>query len=137
MTFHNQDDSVSSSPASLTVRVEMNSSAFWNRLKSWNKVENACLLLVSNHVWHIHNFDSLIIVCTPPSPISAGGLNLQPNFQKEGSLAGPQLLDGGCWERGGWLFSGGLQFSQKNKLKAEIFNGKKQFISKNNFLCHN
>ena len=40
----------------------------------------------------------------PPPPFSpgGGGLNLQPNFQKGGGgLAGPQLLKGGCWERGG------------------------------------
>ena len=36
-------------------------------------------------------------------PLSAGeGLNLQPNFPKRGGgLAGPQLLEWICWERGG------------------------------------
>ena len=38
----------------------------------------------------------------------------------------PQLLEGGCWERGGDFFpGGGVQFSHKNKLDYEIFNGKK------------
>ena len=54
-----------------------------------------------------------------------GGVeNLQPNFQKEEGLTGLQLLEGGCWERGGDFFQG-VQFSHKNKLKSEIFNDKK------------
>ena len=32
----------------------------------------------------------------------------------EGSLTGPQHLEGGCWERGGDLFHGGCSFSIKN-----------------------
>ena len=33
----------------------------------------------------------------PPPPLSAGGLNLLPNFQKGGrGLTGPQFLEGGC-----------------------------------------
>ena len=42
-------------------------------------------------------------------------------------MTGPQLLEGGCWERGGDFFQGGggVQFSHKNKLDYEIFNGKK------------
>ena len=41
-------------------------------------------------------------------------LNLQPNFQKGGGcLAGPQLLEGGCWGRGADLFQGGCNFHQK------------------------
>ena len=60
------------------------------------------------------------------SPLSAGGGGVEPpNFQKGAGLTGPQLLEGVCWERGGLLFSGGLQFSHKNKLKSEIFNDKK------------
>ena len=35
----------------------------------------------------------------------------------------------------GWPFSGGCSFYIKNKLKSEIFNGKK-FIKKYVFLCH-
>ena len=36
-------------------------------------------------------------------PLSAGGMNLQPNFQKKegGGLTEPILLEGICWERGG------------------------------------
>ena len=65
-----------------------------------------------------------IITCTP---LSAGGVNLQPNFQKgEGGLKGPQLLKGGWWERGGDIFQGkGCNFYIKDKLKSEIFNDKK------------
>ena len=51
-------------------------------------------------------------------PLSAGGWASNQIFKK-GGLTRPQLLEGGCWERGG------LQFSHKNKLKSEIFNDKK------------
>ena len=37
-------------------------------------------------------------MCTP-LPISAGG---------EGDLTGRQLLEGGCWERGGDIFQEGV-----------------------------
>ena len=54
----------------------------------------------------------VIIVGTPPPPRPGGGggggegggrLNLKPNFQNlvGGDMTGPQLLEGGCWERGG------------------------------------
>ena len=56
----------------------------------------------------------------PPPPLSAtgggggGGWTSNQIFKKGGGgLTGPQLLEGGCWERGVWIFSGGLQFSQK------------------------
>ena len=49
--------------------------------------------------------EQLVLSCA--SSLSAGGLSLQPNFQKGGGLKGPQFLEGGCWEREGWLFSGG------------------------------
>ena len=62
---------------------------------------------------------------THPLCRGGGGVeNLQPNFQKEGGLTGPKLLEGGCWEKGGDFFQG-VQFSHKNKLKSEIFNDKK------------
>ena len=66
----------------------------------------------------------------PPAPLSAGELSLQPNFQKGGGLTGPQLLEGGCWERGGDFFQGGCNFHIKNKLKSEIFNDKKSLYAK-------
>ena len=67
------------------------------------------------------------IVCTPPSLLGEGGLNLQPNFQKGGGLTGPQLLKGGCWERGGDFFQGeGVQFSHK-KINVKYFMTKKYF----------
>ena len=66
------------------------------------------------------------IVCTPPFLLGGGGLDRTSTFR------------GGLLGKRGWLFSGGLQFSQK-KL---IFNDKKmcndkKLISKNIFLCHN
>ena len=72
-------------------------------------------------------------MCTPPPFLQGGGgggwgLSLQLNFQKgeASGLTGPQLLEGGCWERGGLLFSGGgCNCHIKNKLKSEIFNDKK------------
>ena len=42
-----------------------------------------------------------------------GGLNLQPNFQKGRGLTGPQILEGGYWERGVDLIQGWLRFSHK------------------------
>ena len=47
-----------------------------------------------------------------------------------GGLTGPQLLDGGCWEREGDFFQGGCNFYIKDKLKSEIFNDKKVFEQK-------
>ena len=46
-----------------------------------------------------------------------------------------QHLEEVCWERRSDFFQGG--FHIKNKLKSEIFNDKKKFISKSIFLCHN
>ena len=34
-------------------------------------------------------------------PLSAGEVNLQPNFQKGGRFTESQPLEGICWERGG------------------------------------
>ena len=73
-----------------------------------------------------------VSVCQPQSKLHsvhplpfcrAGGvLSLQPNFKK-GGLTGPQLLERGCWEKGGDFFQG-VQLSH-SKLKSEIFNDKK------------
>ena len=48
----------------------------------------------------------------PPSTFLLGWLSLRPNFQKRrgGGLRRISIFRGGCLERGGWLFSGGLQF---------------------------
>ena len=50
-------------------------------------------------------FHHWAIVGTPP--FCSGGLSLKPHFQKERDLTGPQLLDGGCWEREEVIFSRG------------------------------
>ena len=78
------------------------------------------------------------IVDTPPFWKGRGG-ELPTNFSKRrGGLTGPQLLEGVAGKEGADFFQeAGLQFSCKNKLKSEIFNDKKKFISKNIFLCHN
>ena len=46
-------------------------------------------------------------------------------FKREGYLTGSPFLVEGCWERGGWPFSGGCIFYIKSKLKSEIFNDEK------------
>ena len=47
-------------------------------------------------------------------------------FSKRGGLTEPQLLKGVAGKAGVTFFrGGGLQFSHKNELKSEIFNGKK------------
>ena len=62
------------------------------------------------------------------------GFQLEPVLAKLtkrwGDLTGPQLLEGGCWERGGDFFQEGCNFHIKNKLKSEIFNDKKSFLAK-------
>ena len=54
------------------------------------------------------------ILCTPP--LCYGGLNLQPNFQKWGGLGRTSTFRWELLGKRAWLFSGGLQFSQKNKI---------------------
>ena len=68
-----------------------------------------------------------VIVCNPLLSAGGGELSLQPNFQKGGGggLTGFQLLEAGCWERGG-----GCNFHIKNKLKSETFNDKKSLYAK-------
>ena len=70
----------------------------------------------------------------PLPPLSAGGgLKLQPNFRKGGGggLTGPQLLEGIAGKERGEFFQGEeLLFSQKKKLKSEIFNDKKVYKQK-------
>ena len=60
-------------------------------------------------------------------PLSAGGLSLQPNFQKGGELDKNSTFKGGiAWKEGSW----GCNFHIKNKLKSEIFNDKKVYKQK-------
>ena len=68
---------------------------------------------------------------TLPAPVSAGG-RVEPTtkFKKRGGLTGPQLLDGGCWERGGDFFQGGGGAIVTYKLKSEIFNDKRSLEAK-------
>ena len=65
-------------------------------------------------------------MCTPLSAGGTGEGGEPPTkfSRKEGDLTRPQLLEGVAGKEGS-LFSGGLQFSHKNKLKLEIFNAKK------------
>ena len=57
-------------------------------------------------------------MCAFPLSAGGGGLNLQPNFKK-----------GSAWQ-GVTFFEEELQFSQKSKIKSEIFNGKKRKTEK-------
>ena len=71
----------------------------------------------------------------PPflSAMGEGGWASDQIFKKwEGGFTGSWFLEGGCWERGGWLFlgEGGCSFYIKNKLKSEIFNKKKSLQTK-------
>ena len=53
-----------------------------------------------------------------------GGVEPPTKFSKKkgGGLTGPQLLEGGCWERGGEFFSGvGVQLSHKLKFEIKVF----------------
>ena len=63
-------------------------------------------------------------------PLFVGGGRVEPptKFSKRGGgLTGPQLLKGGCWERGGDFFQGeGVQFSHK-KINVKYFMTKKYF----------
>ena len=68
-----------------------------------------------------------LIVCTAPSlqgeAEGGGGVEPLTKFSKRGGLAGPQLLEGGCWERGGYFFQGGgLQLSYKKLILCLIMN---------------
>ena len=79
----------------------------------------------------------IFIVCTPtPPPFLLGGGWTSYQIFKKGSLIGPQLLEGGWWERSEWLFSGGCNFYIKDKVKSEIFNDKKS-LKTQIFFCHN
>ena len=62
------------------------------------------------------------IVCTPPPPLSAGGLILSPNFRKEDLTGSIFFFLGGVQ-----LFSGGCSFYIK---KSETFNDKKVYKQK-------
>ena len=84
---------------------------YFDRLLFWK-----CIKFQLKKVWKSYvSWCQRVIVCTSPLPLSAWELSLQPNFQKGGCLTGPQLLEGECWERGGWLFprGEGLQFLPK------------------------
>ena len=65
-------------------------------------------------------------MCTP---LSAGGVEPSTKLSKRGGLTGPQLLEGGLLRERGVTFFRGVQFSH-NKLKSEIFNGKKVYKQK-------
>ena len=69
------------------------------------------------------------------TPLSAGGLNLLPSFQKE-ALDRISILRGVAEKEGVAFFREGevAVLTIKNKLKSEIFNGKSDY--KQNPLCH-
>ena len=71
-----------------------------------------------------------------PTFCSAGGGGVEPptKFSKKGGgLTGPQILDGGCWERGADFFQGGCNFRIKINQNLKYLMTKKT-TSKNIFL---
>ena len=67
----------------------------------------------------------------PPSTFLLGWSSLRPNFQKKrGGFAGSQFLEGAAWKEEGDFFQGACSFLITNKLKSEIFNGKKVYKQK-------
>ena len=44
-----------------------------------------------------------------------GGVEPSTKFSKRGGLTVPQLLEGGCWKRGGDFFQEGCTFHKKKK----------------------
>ena len=78
----------------------------------------------------VMNMHSKLLNSHSVHPPLSDGERVEPptKFSKRGSLTGPQLLEGVCWERGGDFFhgrrGGGVQVSHKNKSKSEILNGK-------------
>ena len=71
--------------------------------------------------------DDLLTHSVHPPPFCRRGVEPPTKFSKREGLTGPQLLEVGCWERGGDFFQGGggCSFHIKNKLKSEIFKDKK------------
>ena len=67
----------------------------------WQSVVYMMLLFASSIKMII-----VLIVCTPVF-VKGGGVEPPTKFSKRGrGLTGPQLLEGVCWERGVWFFSG-------------------------------
>ena len=60
-----------------------------------------------------------------PLALSARELNFQKGGWGGGGLTGPQLLEGVGRKEGATSFRGSSNFYVKEKLKSEIFNGKK------------
>ena len=65
------------------------------------------------------------------------GIRVWSSYQifKMGSLTGSQFLEGGCWERWGWLPQGGCSFYIKIITKIWNIQRQKKFLNKNIFLC--
>ena len=84
----------------------------------WWKPYQACLWSVVYHSVH-------------PTPFcwGEGGWTSNQIFKK-GGLDRNSTFRGGLLGKRGQLFSGGLQFSYKNKLKSEIYNDKKVYKQK-------
>ena len=72
----------------------------------------------------------------PPLPFSAGGRCTSNETFKKGGLTGPPFLEGGCWERGGCLFSEEVTILEEILQNLEYLMTK-TFINKNSLLCRN
>ena len=93
---------------------------------SWDMEHNGYNFL---SFWPIFSpFAQLTHSVHPPPFFSAGvrgRVESPTKFSKRRAFTGPQLLEGGCWERGECFFQGGCNFHIKNKSKSEISNYKK------------
>ena len=78
----------------------------WYLLKLTNYIKVKCLYEVIFFLYSIGYLDHNMHTSPTPSPISAAGLNLFPNFQKGRGLGMISDFRGGWWEREMWLFSG-------------------------------
>ena len=76
-------------------------------------------------------FISLSLVCISLSISARGrGGRSWASYQifKKGDLTGPPSLEGSCWEKGGWIFSGGVAiFKQKISINLEYLMTKRVY----------
>ena len=70
--------------------------------------------------------DAHTVTVHPPLCAWGGGEPLT-KFSKREELYRISIFRGGCWERGGDVFQGGLQLFIKNKLNCEIFTDKRNY----------
>ena len=113
---------------------------FWHLFKKWFMLRYLEFNVLNFKAWNPDPSNSVFVcvqwvVCgwvrgghsvhPPPFMLRGGGWTSNQIFKK-GWLDRTSTFRGGFLREREWLFSGGLQFSHKNKLKlkSDIFNGK-------------